>query len=39
VVTVPAGSIGPLFISFNITARPVEVTAITVEVNGATPTL
>ncbi|MGA3399997.1 MAG: hypothetical protein ABSC95_12325 [Acetobacteraceae bacterium] len=39
VVPVPAGSIGPLFISFNITARPVDVAAIQVDVSGATPTL
>jgi hypothetical protein len=39
VVAVPAGSIGPLFVSFNITGRPVEVTAIQVDVSGATPTL
>ena len=39
VVAVPAGSIGPLFVSFNITARPVAVTALTIEVRGATPSL
>ena len=39
VVAVPAGSIGPLFLSFNITGRPVEVTAIAIEVSGATPSL
>jgi hypothetical protein len=39
VVAVPAGSIGPLFVSFNITARPVQVTALAIEVLGATPNL
>ena len=39
VVAVPAGSIGPLFISFNIAARPVDVHDIRIEVSGATPTL
>jgi len=39
VVAVPAGSIGPLYVSFNITARPVDVTAIQIEVSGATPSL
>ena len=39
VVGVPAGSIGPLFFSFNITARPVHVTTIAIEVSRATPSL
>jgi hypothetical protein len=39
VVSVPAGSIGPLFVSFNIVGRPVAVTSITVKVSGATPSL
>jgi hypothetical protein len=39
VVAVPAGSIGPLFISFNIAARPVQVMAMTIDVSGATPNL
>jgi len=39
VVAVPTGSIGPLFVSFNITGRPVQVANIQIEVNGATPTL
>lgn len=36
VIAVPAGSTGPLFISFNITGRPVDVTAIAVTVGGGT---
>jgi hypothetical protein len=36
VVAVPAGSAGPLFIGFNITGRPVDVTAIAVTVSGGT---
>jgi hypothetical protein len=39
VVAVPAGSIGPLFVSFNITARPVRVWTIAIKVSGATPSL
>jgi hypothetical protein len=39
VVPVQAGSIGPLYVSFNITARPVDVTSIQVDVLGATPSL
>jgi hypothetical protein len=39
VIAVPAGSIGPLFFSFNITSRPVEVTAFNIELSGATPSL
>jgi hypothetical protein len=40
VVKVPDAGIGPLFISFNITARPVLVSvAIELQVSGATPNL
>jgi hypothetical protein len=39
VVPVPASSIGPLFISFNITARPVSLRSLNVVVSGATPTI
>lgn len=39
VVAVPDKSIGPLFVSFNITARPVVVTAIAIEVSRETPSL
>lgn len=39
VVAVPAGSVGPLFVSFNITGRPVDVSKIEVKVSGATPSL
>ncbi len=36
VIAVPTGSTGPLFISFNITGRPVDVTTIAVTVSGGT---
>jgi hypothetical protein len=39
VVAVPSGSIGPLFVSFNIAARPVSVQSLNVVVSGATPTI
>jgi hypothetical protein len=39
VVPVLAGSIGPLFVSFNITARPVWVTTIAIDITGAAPSL
>lgn len=39
VIKVPDGAIGPLFVSFNISGRPVEVASIGVTVSGATPTL
>ncbi len=39
VVPVPTGRIGPLFVSFNITARPILVQALNIVVSGATPTL
>jgi hypothetical protein len=39
VVPVPAVSIGPLFVSFNIIARPVSLRSLNVVVSGATPTI
>ncbi len=36
VVQVPANSVGPLFVSFNITSRPVDVEAFTISVSSAT---
>ena len=40
VVPVPTGSIGrPLFVSFNVTARPVALPSLNVIVSGATPTI
>jgi hypothetical protein len=36
VVQLPANSVGPLFVSFNIVARPIEVTSFTIEVSAAT---
>jgi hypothetical protein len=39
VFAVQPGSIGPLFVSFNITSRPVHLVDIAITVSGATPTL
>ena len=36
VVQFPANSVGPLFVSFNIVARPVDVASSTIEVSTAT---
>ena len=36
VVQLPANSVGPLFVSFNIVARPVDVASFTIEVSTAT---
>jgi hypothetical protein len=36
VVELPANSVGPLFVSFNIVARPVDVTRFTIQVSTAT---
>lgn len=39
IVTVPTRSIGPLFISFNSTCRPIVVNRMTLTIEGANPTL
>jgi hypothetical protein len=36
VVQLPANSVGPLFVSFNIVARPVDVASFAIEVSTAT---
>ena len=36
VVQLPANSVGPLFVSFNIVARPVDVASCTIDVSTAT---
>jgi hypothetical protein len=36
VVQLPANSVGPLFVSINIVARPVDVASFTIEVSTAT---
>ena len=36
VVQLPANSVGPLFVSFNVVARPVDVANFTIEVSTAT---
>ena len=39
VIPVPAGNIGPLYVSFNVTARPIWLQTLIVKVSVATPTI
>jgi len=39
VIPVPTGSIGPLYVSFNVTARPVWLQTLNVKISVATPTI
>ncbi|MBV8188414.1 MAG: hypothetical protein JOY64_36175 [Alphaproteobacteria bacterium] len=39
IMPIPAKSVGPLFVGFNVVARPIQVRRLKITIEGATPTL